>query len=181
MPPLTTDAIKFGAFVVTNQVFHLTPLSYALVNLKPLLPGHVLVSPRRIVPRFNDLSAAEVQDLFLTVQRVSRTIERVFDASALNIAIQDGQDAGQSVPHVHAHIIPRKKHDLPEPDAIYEMMESEDGDLARQLRKRDEGDVKRGRFPAVDADEHRKPRSEEDMNKEAEWLFEEMARTDERE
>ncbi|KAL1592256.1 Dinucleoside triphosphate hydrolase [Paraconiothyrium brasiliense] len=180
MPPLTTDAIKFGAFVVTNQVFHLTPLSYALVNLKPLLPGHVLVSPRRIVPRFNDLSAAEVQDLFLTVQRVSRTIERVFGASALNIAIQDGQDAGQSVPHVHAHIIPRKKHDLPEPDAIYGMMESEDGHLARQLKKRDEGDVKRGRFPAVDADEHRKPRSEEEMNKEAEWLFEEMAKTDER-
>lgn len=151
------------------------------MNLKPLLPGHVLVSPRRIVPRFNDLSPAEVQDLFLTVQRVSRTIERVFDASALNIAIQDGQDAGQSVPHVHAHIIPRKKHDLPEPDAIYAMMESEDGDLARQLKKRDDGDVKRGRFPAVDADEHRKPRSEEEMNREAEWLFEEMAKTPEKE
>jgi bis(5'-adenosyl)-triphosphatase len=136
------------------------------VNLKPLLPGHVLVSPRRVVPRLHDLSAAEVQDLFLTVQRVSRTIERVFEASALNIAIQDGEDAGQSVPHVHAHIIPRKKQDLPQPDAIYELMESEDGDLARQLKTRDAGDMKRGRFPAVDAD----------MNKEAEWLAEEMAR-----
>lgn len=159
-----------------DQVFHLTPLSYALVNLKPLLPGHVLVSPRRLVPRFNDLSQQEVQDLFATVQRVSRTIERVFAASALNIAIQDGQDAGQSVPHVHAHIIPRKKHDLPEPDQIYEMMESEDGDLARQFQKRDHGDVKRGRFPAVDADEHRRPRSDEDMANEAQWLAAEMAK-----
>ncbi|KAJ4291733.1 Dinucleoside triphosphate hydrolase [Kalmusia sp. IMI 367209] len=181
MPPLTKDVIKFGAFAVTNQVFHLTPLSYALVNLKPLLPGHVLVSPRRIVPRFNDLTAAEVQDLFLTVQRVSRTIERVFDASALNIAIQDGQDAGQSVPHVHAHIIPRKRHDLSEPDAVYQMMESEDGDLARQLKQRDEGEAKRGRFPAVDADEHRKPRSVEEMDKEAEWLAEEIAKDAEKE
>jgi len=146
------------------------------VNLKPLLPGHVLVSPRRIVPRFNDLSPAEVQDLFLTVQRVSRTIERVFGASSLNIAIQDGKDAGQSVPHVHAHIIPRKQHDLPEPDAIYAMMESEDGDLERQFTKRDNGDVKRARFPAVDADEHRKPRSDEDMANEAEWLADEMAK-----
>jgi bis(5'-adenosyl)-triphosphatase len=158
------------------QVFHLTPLSYALVNLKPLLPGHVLVSPRRVVPRLHDLSAAEVQDLFLTVQLVSRTIERLFDASALNIAVQDGEDAGQSVPHVHAHIIPRKKQDLPQPDAIYELMESEDGDLARQLKKRDEGDMKRARFPAVDADEHRKPRSEQDMCTEAEWLAEEMSK-----
>lgn len=150
------------------------------MNLKPLLPGHVLVSPRRLVPRFNDLSQQEVQDLFATVQRVSRTIERVFDASALNIAIQDGQDAGQSVPHVHAHIIPRKKHDLPDPDQIYQMMEGEDGDLARQLRERDDGDgdgdVKRGRFPAVDADERRRPRSEDEMTREAEWLAREMAK-----
>ena len=114
--------------------------------------------------------------MFATVQRVSRTIERVFDASALNIAIQDGPDAGQSVPHVHAHIIPRKKHDLPEPDAIYQMMEGEDGDLANQFEKRDQGNAKRGRFPAVDADEYRKPRSEEDMTKEAEWLADEMAK-----
>lgn len=112
---------------------------------------------------------------------MSRTIERVFDASALNIAIQDGQDAGQSVPHVHAHIIPRKKHDLPEPDAIYQMMESEDGDLANQFEKREHGQAKRARFPAVDADEHRKPRSDEEMSKEAEWLAEEMAKDAEKE
>lgn len=177
--------------LTTHQVFHLTPLSFALVNLKPLLPGHVLVSPRRIVPRFNDLSAAEVQDLFLTVQRVSRTVERVFHASALNIAIQDGVDAGQSVPHVHAHIIPRKKDDLSDAggtDAIYGMMESEEGDLGRQFVEREKqrsseqsigesqsNGESRGRFPAVDAD-GRKPRSEEEMQKEAEWLAEEMAK-----
>jgi bis(5'-adenosyl)-triphosphatase len=155
------------------------------VNLKPLLPGHVLVSPRRIVPRFNDLSAAEVQDLFLTVQRVSRMVERVFDASSLNIAIQDGADAGQSVPHVHAHIIPRKKDDLQErggTDAIYEMMESEDADLNKQLREKELAarsdlaeDEKRGRFPAVDNDS-RRPRSDEEMQEEATWLAQEMVK-----
>jgi bis(5'-adenosyl)-triphosphatase len=171
---------------VRCQVFHVSRLSFAVVNLKPLLPGHVLVSPRRVVPRFNDLSAAEVQDLFLTVQRVSRMVERVFDASSLNIAIQDGVDAGQSVPHVHAHIIPRKRDDLHDQggtDAIYEMMESEDADLGRQLKEKEaataaahlsDGD-KRGRFPAVDNDS-RKPRSSEEMQEEAEWLADEMAK-----
>ncbi|CAO2652858.1 Nn.00g022690.m01.CDS01 [Neocucurbitaria sp. VM-36] len=183
--PLTKDVIKFGTFVVTSQVFHLTRLSFAIVNLKPLLPGHVLVSPRRIVPRFNDLSAAEVQDLFLTVQRVSRMVERVFDASSLNIAIQDGVDAGQSVPHVHAHIIPRKKDDLEAQggtDAIYGMMESEDADLNKQLKEKERAsktdlpeEEKRAHFPAVDNDT-RKPRSDEEMQKEAEWLAEEMAK-----
>ncbi|KAF1843421.1 HIT-like protein [Cucurbitaria berberidis CBS 394.84] len=183
--PLTKDVIKFGTFVVTSQVFHLTRLSFAIVNLKPLLPGHVLVSPRRTVPRFNDLSTAEVQDLFLTVQRVSRMVERVFDASSLNIAIQDGVDAGQSVPHVHAHIIPRQKEDLEAQggtDAIYGMMESEDADLNKQLREKERAaqshvpqDENKGHFPAVDNDS-RKPRSDEEMQKEAEWLTKEMAK-----
>ncbi|KAH7382645.1 HIT-like domain-containing protein [Phaeosphaeria sp. MPI-PUGE-AT-0046c] len=185
--PLTNSVIKFGTFVVTSQVFHLSRLSFAIVNLKPLLPGHVLVSPRRVVPRFNDLSAAEVQDLFMTVQRVSRMVERVFDASSLNIAIQDGVDAGQSVPHVHAHIIPRKRDDLEAKggtDAIYEMMESEDADLGKQLAQKERvaraepaEEVKKGKFPAVDNDS-RQPRSDEEMQKEAEWLADEMAKED---
>jgi bis(5'-adenosyl)-triphosphatase len=137
------------------------------------------------VPRFNDLSADEVQDLSLTIQRVSRMVERVFSASSLNIAIQDGIDAGQSVPHVHAHIIPRKKDDLEErggTDAIYAMMESEDADLSKQLADKERAaaahlakEERKGRFPAVDNDS-RKPRSDEEMQKEAEWLADEMAR-----
>jgi bis(5'-adenosyl)-triphosphatase len=168
-------------------VFHLSRLSFALVNLKPLLPGHVLVSPRRIVPRFNDLTPAEVQDLFATVQLVSRMVERVYSASSLNIAIQDGEDAGQSVPHVHTHIIPRRKDDLKEQggtDAIYEMMESEDADLGKLHSEKDDRGRKggpetemdsKGKFPAVDNDA-RKPRSDEDMQREAEWLAREMAK-----
>ncbi|KAF2763118.1 HIT-like protein [Pseudovirgaria hyperparasitica] len=184
MPPLTIPKpIHFGSFLVTNQVFHITPLSFALVNLKPLLPGHVLVSPIRVVPRFNDLQPEEVHDLFQTVQRVSRMIERVFHATSLNIAIQDGADAGQSVPHVHAHIIPRSRGDLDAKggnDAIYSMMESEHGDLSLSLKERDAGVVtgstrERSKFPAPDSDESRKPRSTEEMNKEASWLASEMA------
>jgi bis(5'-adenosyl)-triphosphatase len=143
------------------------------VNLKPILPGHVLVCPLRPVPRFHDLTPSEVSDLFLAVQKVSRMIERVYKATSLNIAIQDGVDAGQSVPHLHAHIIPRSAGDLPKPDEVYRMLESEDGDLGKNFRERD-GVTQRGKFPAVDADENRKPRSEEEMRKEAEWLEEEM-------
>ena len=140
------------------------------------------------MPRFNDLSAAEVQDLFLTVQRVSRMVERVFTASSLNIAIQDGIDAGQSVPHVHAHIIPRKKNDLEHKggtDAIYEMMESEEAHLGKQMKEKqlaaqaETTEVeRRGKFPAVDNDS-RKPRSDEEMQREAAWLAEEMVKGEE--
>lgn len=158
------------------KVFHLTPLSYALVNLKPLLPGHVLVIPRRVTPRLSDLSEAEVRDLFLTVQRVGRMVERVYNASSLNIAIQDGADAGQSVPHVHAHIIPRKNADLDErggADAIYGMLEGEEGDIGSHLQYRA---LERPKFPRVD-EGGRQPRSEAEMAEEARRLALEIEKT----
>ena len=175
MPPLTTKSIHFSTFLVTPQVFHLTPHTFAFVNLKPLLPGHVLVSPLRSVPRLSDLTSTEVCDLFLTVQRVSRMLERVYEASALNVAMQDGVDAGQSVPHVHAHLIPRKSIDMEEKggnDAIYGMLEGEDGDVGGHLLLRERA-KRRAKFPAVD-DEARVERSEEEMNEEAEMLRREM-------
>lgn len=194
MRSISNKSILFGTFVVTPQVFHLTQLSFALViilltfgasvyelllidngkvNLKPLLPGHVLVCPRRVTPRFSDLTPAEVTDLSLTVQRVGRMVERVFGATSLNIAIQDGIAAGQSVPHVHTHIIPRKQFDLEHKggsDAIYGMLEGEDGDIGSYLQARA---TERGRFQAMD-NEERKPRSEEEMFAEAEKLARDM-------
>lgn len=151
------------------------------------------MSPRRIVPRVSDLTIDETTDLFLTVRKVGRMIERVYGATSLNIAIQDGVDAGQSVPHVHTHIIPRKKADLDHKggtDAIYGMLDGEEGNLGRiqlelQLQKninaqqansRDtmltEG-TRRSNFPAVD-NESRTPRSKEDMEREAIMLAAEM-------
>jgi bis(5'-adenosyl)-triphosphatase len=174
MPLVLNRTVYFSKFVVSPQVFYITPLSYALVNLKPLIPGHVLVCPIRVVPRLSELSAAEVQDLFQAVQHVGRMIERVYNASSLNIAIQDGPAAGQSVPHLHAHIIPRSVKDLEHvggSDAIYEMLEDSGAELAMQYRKK-------SKFPKPD-EAAREPRSNEDMRKEAEWLSQEMEKQQE--
>lgn len=84
-----------------------TALSVAFVNLRPLLPGHVLVSPRRVVAQLSELSAAEAADLWRTVRSVQRVVEMFHGADAADLGVQDGKIAGQSVPHVHVHIIPR--------------------------------------------------------------------------
>ncbi|EEQ29731.1 Dinucleoside triphosphate hydrolase [Microsporum canis] len=179
MNVVARSPIHFGPFLVTPQVFFITPLSFALVNIKPLLPGHVLVCPIRRIQRLSDLTPAETTNLFLTVRRVSRMVERVYEATSLNVAIQDGVHAGQSVPHVHAHIIPRKKADLDHmggSDAIYGMMDGEDGDIGRFLAERKlamESKRSRSEFPAVDNDS-REPRSDQEMLKEAEMLAAEM-------
>jgi histidine triad (HIT) family protein len=81
----------------------------AFLDYRPLLPGHVLVVPRTHYEVLGDLPAAEVGPLFLTVQRLALAVEKAMHADgsfvALNIRIS------QSVPHVHVHVVPRRKGD----------------------------------------------------------------------
>ncbi|CCX32741.1 Similar to Bis(5'-nucleosyl)-tetraphosphatase; acc. no. P49776 [Pyronema omphalodes CBS 100304] len=188
MPPTTPiKALTFSIFPITNQVFYCTALSFAIVNLKPLLPGHVLVCPQRVVPRIHDLRPDEISDLFLAVQKVSRVLEKVYSAEGLNIAIQDGAVAGQS-----------HRADLPE-DEIYRLLESDDADICRAYRQHEGIDTpstgmlakglaqskigadanllreqlhKKNKFPVPSGE--RQPRTQEEMQKEAEWLAEKM-------
>lgn len=100
-------------------------------------------------------------------------IERVYHATSLNIAMQDGPDAGQSVPHLHTHIIPRRTADLDDrggSDAIYSMIDSEEGNVGKHFRDMSEN---RPQFPKVE-DGARKPRSADEMAEEARKLAQEM-------
>jgi len=67
------------------------------VNLKPIVPGHVLVASKRLAPRFTELTSDEVGDLFRCVQAVGKVVEKVYQGSSLTIAVQDGPAAGQTV------------------------------------------------------------------------------------
>ncbi|XP_056885373.1 bis(5'-adenosyl)-triphosphatase isoform X3 [Takifugu flavidus] len=91
-------ALRFGQHLIkASAVILQTELSFALVNRKPVVPGHVLVCPLRPVERFGDLQPDELADLFTTTQRVANLVERHFGATSLTIAIQDGPEAGQTV------------------------------------------------------------------------------------
>ncbi|CAE7854603.1 FHIT [Symbiodinium microadriaticum] len=76
-----------------------------------------------------DLSPEEVTDLFLTVHKVGPALERYFSGDALNIAVQDGKASGQSVPHVHVHILPRKNGDYDRNDDIYEALDQHEAKI----------------------------------------------------
>ncbi|XP_065066823.1 bis(5'-adenosyl)-triphosphatase-like [Rhopilema esculentum] len=137
----------FGQHVIHESVvFFRSKLSFAFVNIKPVVPGHVLVSSIREAPRFSDLSHDEVADLFISSQKVSNVVKDVYNATSLTLAVQDGPDAGQTVPHVHVHILPRLKGDFANNDDIYSELEKHD------------------------KEENRKPRSLEDMAIEASKL-----------
>ncbi len=90
-----------------SSIFAQTVHSVAFVNLRPLVPGHVLVSPRRAVKRLCELTPTEATDLWRTVRSVQATVEIAHGARASELGVQDGVDAGQTVPHVHVHVLPR--------------------------------------------------------------------------
>ncbi|KAF8140464.1 HIT-like domain-containing protein [Boletus edulis] len=162
----------FSTFEVSTQAFYRTALSYAIVNLKPIVPGHVLVVPTRVVPRLTDLTTPELTSLITSVQNVGRVIEKAYDADSLTVACQDGKAAGQSVPHVHFHVLPRRfKGDYfsERMDDIYPALERSEASLPQHLLDANRVD---GQFQPlkVDADDSRPPRSLADMERETDWL-----------
>ncbi|CCG25798.1 Hnt2 dinucleoside triphosphate hydrolase [Candida orthopsilosis Co 90-125] len=176
--PMTANDIYFFKYLVNNQVFYRTKFTYALVNLKPLVPGHVLVVPlRTAVLRLGDLTPDESIDYMNTLQLIQKFITKTYKADSLNIAIQDGPEAGQSVPHLHTHIIPRYMTDG-YGDSIYSKLESEDleAEYKRfEVRKRqylDHLKVDKSELAQNDAD--RKERTPTTMQEEATWLNNEI-------
>ena len=128
---MTADASlaqQFGKFRIdASSIFFRSDHSFAFVNLRPIVPGHVLVSSLRVVPRLNELSEEEYTDLWRSVRIVQTILEtHMMDAccSAFNVAVQDGVSAGQSVPHVHVHILPRSDGDLERNDEVYDKLEA---------------------------------------------------------
>lgn len=92
------------------------------------MPGHVLVCPLRPVERFRDLCPEEVADLFCTAQRVGNVVEKHFHGTSLTFSIQDGPEAGQTVKHVHVHVLPRRAGDFSRNDDVYEELQRHDKD-----------------------------------------------------
>ncbi|KAJ3704275.1 hypothetical protein LUZ61_007980 [Rhynchospora tenuis] len=112
---------------------------------------HVLIIPRREVKRFTDLTNDEICDMWTTARLVGSRLEKYHDATSLTLNIQDGPEAGQSVPHVHIHVVPRKLGDFERNDDIYDALDVKDKELKEKL----------------DLDKERKDRSFEEMTREA--------------
>lgn len=74
--------------------------------------------------RFADLTTDEVADLFQCAHRIAPILQRVYNGTSLTLALQDGKDAGQTVEHVHVHLIPRRPGDFDNNDDIYDKVSS---------------------------------------------------------
>ena len=81
----------------------------AYLDINPVSDGHVLLVPKRHEQFVEKLSQEYHDALFENMRRLVKPVQDAFEASASNIIINNGLNAGQIVPHVHVHIIPRPK------------------------------------------------------------------------
>ena len=86
-----------------------TEKSLAFLDAFPLTKGHSLVIPKTHYEKVQNMTPEDNADLFETVRQVTSKIDIVVSAELL--AIHNGEESGQEIPHVHVHIIPRRKDD----------------------------------------------------------------------
>jgi diadenosine tetraphosphate (Ap4A) HIT family hydrolase len=90
-------------------------LAYSARDTYAVSPGHTLVIPRRHVASFFDLTPDEVAAIMALINEEKKRIDAEFHPDGYNIGVNVGQAAGQSIFHVHIHLIPRYKGDVENP------------------------------------------------------------------
>jgi diadenosine tetraphosphate (Ap4A) HIT family hydrolase len=98
-----------------ERVVHESEHAVVIRDGFPISPGHTLIIPKRHVASFFEVTDAERTDLMALLAAARDDLDRQFHPAGYNIGINDGAAAGQTVPHLHIHLIPRYEGDRDEP------------------------------------------------------------------
>jgi len=105
---------------ISTNILKETSSSISFLDAFPLAKGHVLVIPKNHHQKIQDMSIEENTDLFSLVHFMISRVDSITGSTL--VAVHNGVDAGQEVPHVHVHLVPRSKGDSA--GAIHSMFNS---------------------------------------------------------
>lgn len=88
---------------------------YAIYDMFPVNRGHILVITNRHVGDYFELEQEEIEDLWETVRKVRDFLEENYAPHGFNVGFNVGEAAGQTIDHVHIHLIPRYSGDMEDP------------------------------------------------------------------
>ena len=106
----------------------------AFLDVHPRAPGHTLVIPKIHVQCLRDLTDELIEPLFMIVKKIAGTLENVFSANGMTIGINQGEASGQTVPHLHIHLMPRFTGDGG--GSIHSVVNNPSGDAIDVIRER---------------------------------------------
>jgi histidine triad (HIT) family protein len=102
---------KIAAGKIPSHTIHDDREVFAFLDIRPLTKGHALVVPKRHYVRIEDMPANEAATMMWTVHSLLPKLRAAVGAPSTTIAINNGKEAGQEVPHVHIHLVPRSDGD----------------------------------------------------------------------
>ena len=114
MSAINPDFCPFCA-MPAERMLEANGSAFVVLGRYPVSPGHSLVVSRRHVEDIVDLTASEVGDLLALVRSTRERIDRTLRPAGYNLGVNIGKDAGQTVMHVHVHVIPRYPGDTDDP------------------------------------------------------------------
>ncbi len=139
-PPLTDPVCPFCT-PPADRIFHAGRLTLGLWDGFPISPGHALLIPKRHFASWFEATAEEQAELLAVIEQARGEIERQHRPDGFNVGINIGRAAGQTVPHLHVHVIPRYEGDVADPrggvryvipsKANYLVTSPEPGDLVK--------------------------------------------------
>jgi histidine triad (HIT) family protein len=94
---------------IPAKIIFETEKTLAFMDAFPLTKGHSLVIPKTHYEKVQDISPSDNVELFETVRKVIKKVDKISGATLL--AIHNGRESGQEIPHVHVHLIPRSLDD----------------------------------------------------------------------
>ena len=100
---------KIAKKEIPSKIITETKNSIAFLDAFPLSRGHMLVIPKCHYEKVQDMTDMDNTDLFNTVHKVISKVDKLTSATLL--AVHNGKDSGQEIPHVHVHLIPRELSD----------------------------------------------------------------------
>lgn len=114
MPAPSAHACPFCTFP-RERIASADALAVVVRDAYPISPGHTLIVPRRHVASISEVTPDELRSLWSLLGDARRTLDESLGPDGYNIGVNDGLAAGQTVMHLHVHLIPRYRGDRPDP------------------------------------------------------------------
>lgn len=108
------DRCLFCSYDKENYIAE-NELAFAIYDHFPVNEGHVLVIPKRHFANFFEATTEEVAAIYSLLHDVKIIVDKEFSPTGYNVGININEDAGQTIMHLHVHLIPRYKGDVENP------------------------------------------------------------------
>jgi bis(5'-adenosyl)-triphosphatase len=134
-PPEKNMDCPFCSDDAQTSVFYSQGDYLAMYNIAPVLPGHSLIIPRLHYESLLELNSKQLAEFFETARATLQILMKAFSTDAFDWSLQEKPEAGQTIAHLHLHIVPRIKDDLRHPGDWYPLIKNNDDSVIDSINR----------------------------------------------